>query len=523
MNVIWPLDATALPTPPAATPAASPQSGARSERAEVTATVELASLGASGSMILQVSSEFREYPLDGSGARSLSTDPADPAASAFGTTMTNVVVVDDANGTQYLHNLETGESSETFPTFPRMHSVWMFGPYRIIGYTDSTDILVTDLRTLEIRYLSEMIGAEITEEEPEFHVRGDHNGNLFVGVTSADPARADAGSAAFVSGSLDTARPLDGWIAGGLQVNPGAVSPDGSTIAYTVANGATRTLRIESADGGSVMQYQPSAGGLLEGYAFEDETGLILFTSGGIRRLSIGDTAGTSAEESEELGSYPGHLSAFSMNPDGTSVLLSSRFGEDPPSASQWSLVDLRTGELSARPELEGGQVMTDPGDATPTRFVQVALDVPPETATPDLTRAHPIVIFDLQTGEIVCQGETGRWITESPDQSLLVGPNAGSEYAIDPGDDESPHAWKADGHLVVLDAAAGETRLLPFPDVRDDPVWLQVAISPDKEHLAVTLVTGPGLGTTQTWITRTDGSTGWALVGAGDLVSWLP
>lgn len=524
--VIYPLDATALPTPPAATPATSPQSGAGSEQTEVTTTVELASLGASGSTILQVSSEFTEYPLDGSDARSLTTDPAnpaDPSLSAFETTMPNVVVVDDANGTQYLHNLETGESSETFPTFPRMHSVWMFGPYRIIGYTDSTDILVTDLRTLEIRYLSEMIGAEITEEEPEFHVRGDHNGNLLVGVTSTASSRADFGSAAFVSGSLDTARPLDGWIAGGLQVNPGAVSPDGSTIAYTVANEATRTLRIESADGGPVMQYQPPAGGLLEGYAFEDETSLVLFISGEIRRLSIGDAAGHAVEEFEALGSYPGHLSAFSMNPDGTSVLLSSRFGEDPPSADQWSLLDLRTGELSTLPELDGGQVMTDSGDAVPTRFVQVALDVPPATATPDPAQTYPMVIFDLQTGEIACRGELGRWTAGSPDQSLLVGPSAGSEYAIDPDDDESPHAWKADGHLVVLDAASGETRLLPFPDVRDDPVSLQVAISPDKQHLAVTLVTDPGPGATQTWITRMDGSTGWALVGAGELVSWLP
>lgn len=523
--VIYPLDATALPTPPAATSAASPQSGAGSEQTEVTATVELASLGASGSVILQVSSEFTEYPLDGSDARSLTTDPAnpaDPSLSAFETTMPNVVVVDDANGTQDLHNLETGESSETFPTFPRMHSVWMFGPYRIIGYTDSTDILVTDLRTLEIRYLSEMIGAEITEEEPEFHVRGDHNGNLFVGVTSADPARADAGSAAFVSGSLDTARPLDGWIAGGLQVNPGAISPDGSTIAYTIANGDTRALRIESADGGSVMQYQPPAGGLLEGHAFEDDRHLILFISGELRRLSIGDAAGSSAEEFEVLGSYPGHLSAFSMNPDSTSVLLSSRFGEDPPSADQWSLLDLGTGELSALPGLEGGQPMTDPGDGTPTRFVQVALDVPPDTSTPDLARAHPFVIFDLQTGKIACRGELGRWTAGSPDQSLLVGPNAGSEYAIDPNDDESPHAWNADGHLVVLDGAAGETRLIPFPDSATDLLNFQMAISPDKQHLAMTFATGPGLGTAQTWITRTDGSSGWALVGAGELVSWL-
>lgn len=117
----------------------------------------------------------------------------------------------------------------------------------------------------------------------------------------------------------------------------------------------------------------------------------------------------------------------------------------------------------------------------------------------------------------------SGRWMAASPDQALLVGPNAGSEYAIDPNDDESPHAWNADSHLVVLDGASGETRLIPFPDVRDDPVSLRVAISPDKEHLAMTIATGPGLVTTQTWITRTDGTAEWALVGAGNLASWLP
>jgi hypothetical protein len=78
-------------------------------------------------------------------------------------------------------------------------------------------------------------------------------------------------------------------------------------------------------------------------------------------------------------------------------------------------------------------------------------------------------------------------------------------------------------GQLMVFDAASGSVVEIPFPDIPAPEITPSLIVSPDGRHVVLSVRwTDVGGEHAQSWITTSDGGSGWTPIEGGLVIGWV-
>lgn len=493
------------------------------------ATGDLASLGASGLLIVGDESDLVRVPLDGQAPEVLQQGGS---SSAIPTSHPNVVIRDDGRGTQFAQNVSTGVASKTFPT-RNLISVWNVGPYRVIGYSDPVDLLVVDLRTMRLTSIAELNGGSIGINDPLFSVQGEESGNLIVGITSADDPGSTSAVAAFFDADGEHVRVLEGWTASGQGGRPGAIAPDGASIAYPVSSDGSLVLRTETIAGEPIRNHAWDTASHILRLAFLNPTDLIVFSAGTTVASPLPDgTISLIHPETDkpvivELGAFSARtdIEGPFISPSGSSLLYATDGEIDGQAAPIWYLLDFQTGESREIPELRGFASTLGTSEPVVRETIPFVGDFPNSDLT-DQADTFVWTTFDLTTGEL--QAGTSlktveRHIVDSPDHSVVAGFSSDTPTRADGTGPEERWSVRTDGSIVIVDGPTDTTYAKPLPGTGEEWVVPTLILSPDGEHIAFS-VYGSDESTPvhRTWVTSREPGVPWIEVGPYMIHDWV-
>ena len=494
--------------------------GQVTEIATPEARTPLAALPTDGTLLLNPGTGIVSRPLDGSPGITLeSKDSLDPPTY----TRTNVPNVTLSTYDQIARNVRTGE---VLRTNPYDNSI-IIGPFWVQYPSQDPAVpagaRIVDLRTIETAEFFDLAGVDPVNVGAHWLIEGTASGTLGVGVVNiaTESGPPITPTMLLIDGNLERARAVSLWAPAGTDGDVLAVSPDGSLVAYPTGTTGNVAIQIETISGELIQRIPWSGEQPIDRLILTDAGTLVTMAEGGISTVNVRQGANPLP-----IAAYPDEIQDVVLSPDGSHLLFATLDPLSDPNVAAntaWHMLDIGTGELTPLPQVTGGSRI---GVGQPNETGKVMLWVPFGTLAEGTYR---VLFVDVATGAVTAAQPMGVSSVYAPGAPIS---EDGAVFATFGGDLPENPRYKAkdpfssfplNGQLAVFDAASQSVVTIPMPEISATEIEPSLIVSPDGRHLVLSVRwTDPEGEQTQSWVTTTDGASGWTPIEGGLVIQWL-
>jgi hypothetical protein len=473
-----------------------------------------------GTLLIDNGSGIVSRPLDGSAGTTLVTGPPPITTDYSRTTVPDVVISSDGKTAQ---NARTGQVLGTNPYDGSM----VIGPFWVQHTAENpshpVDARIVDLRTMEIVEFFDLAGVDPAGLGPQWLIEGTESDTLGVGFVDRAYGTGPTltPTMLLIDGDLERTRVVSLWSPRGTDGDVLAFSPDGSTVAYLTGTEGNVVVRVETLVGEPIGDVPWPAMQPIEHLVLPDARTLLVMSEGKVLRVDL--ATGT---KPVAIAEYTGAVRDAVLSPNGSHLLFATfdRVSETNGNEdTAWHWLDIGTGDMRQITQATtGGRIAAGPSLAAEVVMLYVPIDRGPNTP-------FKVLFVDVATGAVKVASPTIVIPGSTPGEPVSADGTVFATYGA--GSPEAPRYAAEDvfgsiplnGQLMVFDAASGSVVEIPFPDIPAPEITPSLIVSPDGRHVVLSVRwTDVGGEHAQSWITTSDGGSGWTLIEGGLVIGWV-
>jgi len=475
-----------------------------------------------GTLLIDTGSGIESRPLDGSPGTTLETYDQLGPPTYIRTTVPDVVIGGDG---KTAHNVRTGQPLGINP----YDGSTIIGPFWV-QYTSQNsaapvDARIVDLRTMGMVEFFDLAGMEPVGLGPEWLIEGTESGTLGVGLVDRASGTGPTltSTMLLIDGDLDRTRVVPLWSPRGTDGDVLAFSPDSSLVAYLTGTEGNVVIRVETTAGEPIGDIPWPNGSPVERLVLTDTRTLLIMAEGQVIRADLATGTGPRV-----IAEYTDEIWEAVLSLDGSHLLfatLDPLSGQSGQENTAWHWLNIGTGEVRSIPQATGGNRVW-PGSSTEAEAVMLWVPVGGfETAT------YRVLFVDMKTGAVTVGQQAGVTSGLVSGQAISEDGTVFAAYGI--GSQKTPRFRALDafgsiplnGKLTVFDAANQSVVEIPLPDsdILSEIISPALFVSPDGRHLVLSVRwTDAGGEHARSWITTTDGRSGWTPIEGGLVIGWV-
>ncbi len=486
------------------------------------AGTSIAALPIDGTLLIDTGASIISRPLDGSPETRLqSDDQLDPPMY----TRTDVPNVAFSTYDKIARNVRTGE---VLRTNPYENSI-VIGPFWV-QYTSQNpavpvDARIVDLRTIETAGFFDLTGVDPAGLGPQWLIEGTASGTLGVGVvdraTETGPLLAP--TMLLIDGDLERTRAVPLWLPGEIDFDGDvlAFSPDGSLVAYLTGTTGNVAIQVETISGELIQRIPWPGEQPIDRLNLTDAGTLVIMAEGRVSTVDVRQGANPLP-----ISAYPDEIWDAVLSPDGSHLLFATFDPLSDPNVTAntaWHMLDIGTGELTPIPQATGGSRI-GLGGANEAASVMLSVPIGPLT-----DGTYRMLFVDVMTGAVTAAQPTG--VTSGSDYGEPISGDGIVFAAYGSGSPETaPYRIEGgfssltlNGSITVFDAASQSVVTIPMPEIPATEIEPSLIVSPDGRHVVLSVCWTDAEGEhAQSWVTTTDGASGWTAIDGGLVIQWI-
>ncbi len=484
----------------------------------------IAALPTDGTLLIDTGPEsgIVTRPLDGSAGTTLE-GPGQSGPPMY--TRTDVPNVALSTYDKVARNVRTGE---VLRTNPYENSI-VIGPFWV-QYTSQNpavpvDARIVDLRTMETAGFFDLAGADPVGLGPAWLFEGPASGTLGVGVSDNAKATGPAFTPTMllIDGDLERTRAVPLWLPDDIDFDGDvlAFSPDGSLVAYLTGTEGDVAIQVETISGEFIQRIPWPGEQPIDRLILTDAGTLVIMAEGGISTVDVRQGANLAP-----IAAHPDEIRYVVLSPDGSHLLFATFDPLSDPNVAAntaWSVLDIGTGELTPIPGATGA-TQVGIGQANEPRIVMLFLPIGPR-----MDGTYRVLFVDVTTGAVTAGVPTGVTSGSEPGEPTSKDGTVFAAYGVDSPDapryriEGGFNPLELNGSISVFDAGSQSVVTIPMPEIPATAIEPSLIVSPDGEYLVLSVRWTDAEGEhARSWLTTTDGASGWTPIDGGLVIQWL-